>query len=64
MSEFYARLREKRNDSEQLSTCIERVVNQLEDTSTTSDRPGILLGRIQSGKTRAFVGVIARAFDR
>lgn len=64
MSEFYARLREKRSDDEQLSTCIERVVKQLEDTSTTSDRPGILLGRIQSGKTRAFVGVIARAFDR
>jgi hypothetical protein len=64
MSELYARLREKRKDDEQLSTCIERVVNQLEDTSTTSDRPGILLGRIQSGKTRAFVGVIARAFDR
>lgn len=28
------------------------------------DRPGMLLGKIQSGKTRAFVGVIARAFDR
>jgi hypothetical protein len=24
----------------------------------------MLLGKIQSGKTRAFVGVIARAFDR
>jgi hypothetical protein len=30
---------------------------------TTGDRPGMLLGRIQSGKTRAFIGVIARAFD-
>ena len=30
---------------------------------TSSDRPGILLGKIQSGKTRAFLGVIAEAFD-
>lgn len=61
---FYARLREARRDDDDLAACIERVVNQLEDTSTSSDRPGMLLGKIQSGKTRAFVGVIARAFDR
>ena len=57
-------LRAKRSDDARLSACIERVVKQLEELSTTSDQPGILLGRIQSGKTRAFVGVIARAFDR
>lgn len=61
---FYAQLRDFRRDDEELASCIERVVNQLEDTATSSDRPGILLGKIQSGKTRAFVGVIARAFDR
>ena len=61
---FYSRLRDTRKDDDQLAACIERVVNQLEDTSTTGDRPGMLLGKIQSGKTRAFVGVIARAFDR
>lgn len=63
-SGFYARLRETRKDDDALAACIDRVVKQLEDTSTTGDRPGILLGKIQSGKTRAFVGVIARAFDR
>ena len=61
---FYARLRDTRKDDDALAACIDRVVKQLEDTSTTGDRPGILLGKIQSGKTRAFVGVIARAFDR
>lgn len=61
---FYARLRDSRKDDDELAACIERVVTQLEDTSTTGDRPGMLLGKIQSGKTRAFVGVIARAFDR
>src|SRR5208337_943634 len=61
---FYARLRESRKDDDALAACIDGVVKQLEDTSTTGDRPGMLLGKIQSGKTRAFVGVIARAFDR
>lgn len=56
---FYARLREIREDDEALAACIDRVVKQLEDTSTSGDRPGMLLGKIQSGKTRAFVGVIA-----
>ncbi len=64
MSNFYARLRKKRDDDEGLSDCIERVVNQLDNNSTTNDRPGMLLGKIQSGKTRGFVGTIARAFDR
>lgn len=61
---FYARLRDKRNDDEALAACVERVINQLQAIETTGDRPGMLLGKIQSGKTRAFVGVIARAFDR
>lgn len=39
------------------------VVDQL-DTADDPNRPGMLLGKIQSGKTRAFLGVIARAFDR
>lgn len=61
---FYARLRDTRQDDDALAACIDRVVKQLEDTSTSGDRPGMLLGKIQSGKTRAFVGVIARSFDR
>jgi Z1 domain len=64
MSGFYARLRESRKDDDELAACIERVVNQLEEMATTGDQPGMLLGKIQSGKTRGFVGAIARAFDR
>ncbi|KVM83324.1 Z1 domain-containing protein [Burkholderia anthina] len=64
MTGFYARLRATRNDDDALAACIERVVNQLEIAATSSDRPGMLLGKIQSGKTRGFVGAIARAFDR
>lgn len=60
---FYARLREQRNDDDELQTCIETVVDQLE-SAVDPDKPGMLLGKIQSGKTRAFLGIIARAFDR
>lgn len=64
MTEFYLRLKDSRKDNDELAACVERVVNQLEAHATTGDRPGMLLGKIQSGKTRGFVGVIARAFDR
>ena len=60
---FYARLRESRDDDEALQICIENVVDQLE-SAVDLDKPGMLLGKIQSGKTRAFLGIIARAFDR
>jgi len=63
-SSYYPRLKSFRNDDEALSTCIEDIVNELESISTTGDKPGMLLGKIQSGKTRGFVGVIAKAFDR
>ncbi len=63
-SSYYPRLKSFRNDDEALSNCIEEIVDELESASTTGDKPGMLLGKIQSGKTRGFVGVIARAFDR
>lgn len=61
---FYARLADRRSDDAALRACVEEVVRKLESVGTSDDRPGMLLGRIQSGKTRAFIGVIARAFDR
>jgi hypothetical protein len=60
---FYERLKSFRNDDSALSDCINRIVQKLNESGTSDKRPGMLLGRIQSGKTRAFVGVIARAFD-
>ena len=63
-SSFYPRLKSFRSDDDALSQCIEEIVDELETASTTGDKPGMLLGKIQSGKTRGFVGVIARAFDR
>jgi len=60
---FYKYITELRNDSEELKTVMEAVSNDLNDKITDDIKPGILLGLIQSGKTRAFVGVIAKCFD-
>ena len=61
--EFYNTLVDKRNDSEELRECMEQTVQRLLDNETDMHKPGMLLGKIQGGKTRAFVGIIALAFD-
>ena len=43
--------------------CAEKSVQQLLQTATTSDHPGMLLGKVQSGKTRTFISILAVAFD-
>lgn len=43
--------------------CAERTVQQLLHTATDSDHPGMLLGKVQSGKTRTFISILAVAFD-
>ena len=49
--------------SPDLKKCIEETVESILSNETTSDHPGMLLGKIQSGKTRTFIGAIALAFD-
>lgn len=60
---FYNKLTQTRNDNEELKNCIEETVKKLLELDTSSKKPGILLGKVQSGKTRAFLGVMALAFD-
>src|SRR5271157_5334536 len=43
--------------------CSVSVVRLLEHHQTTAQRPGMLLGKVQSGKTRAFIGAISIGFD-
>jgi Z1 domain len=61
---FYDQLAAKRGDDPELIAKIEETANLLADENTSVRSPGILLGKIQSGKTRAFLGIIARCFDR
>lgn len=44
-------------------SCIRRTVDKLLSITTTIDRPGMLLGKIQSGKTKTFLGTTALGFD-
>ena len=56
--DFY---KEKSKDyDQQLKACIEESLDKLE---ISSDTPLMMLGKIQSGKTRAFIGVISLALD-
>ena len=61
---FYAKLRKERGDDDDLTKLVIDAVNELTARTTDENRPGMLLGKIQSGKTRAFLGIIAEAFDR
>ena len=60
---FYERLRSERDDSPELTSVVVETVKELIARETNENRPGMLLGKIQSGKTRAFLGIIAEAFD-
>ncbi|MEX2122787.1 MAG: Z1 domain-containing protein [Woeseia sp.] len=44
-------------------SCAEDTVSDLLQTATTSDNPAMLLGKVQSGKTRTFISILALAFD-
>lgn len=61
---IYKNFIEKKGYDLRLQECIQNTVDNLERNDTNVRNPGMLLGKIQSGKTRTFIGVIALAFDR
>ncbi|MBR6458490.1 MAG: hypothetical protein IKS71_07815 [Bacteroidales bacterium] len=61
---IYDSLKTKIGYSQPLQQCIKEAFDHLTDPKVDDPTiPGLLLGRIQSGKTRAFVGIMAMAFD-
>lgn len=52
----------ERQDNRELQDCIEEAVDKL-DANIQNEKPIMLLGKIQSGKTRGFIGILAKAFD-
>lgn len=61
---FYKGFKEKnKNFSQDTFTCAEETTAALLEGGTTSEQPGMLLGKVQSGKTRTFISVLALAFD-
>jgi hypothetical protein len=63
-SQYYDQMAAKRGDDPELMAKVEEAVSHLVGADTSVGSPGMLLGKIQSGKTRAFLGIIARCFDR
>ena len=68
-TDFYERLKSERAragqpDSHEYDVWLRETVGELIARERTSKHPGMLLGKIQSGKTRAFLGIIALAFDK
>jgi hypothetical protein len=61
---IFSKLKQKLDNwAQPTDDCVTATVAELLAKETSDDRPGMLLGQIQSGKTRAFVGSIALAFD-
>jgi hypothetical protein len=61
---IYPTFIKEKSYTQDLQDCIESTVDNLINKKTNIVSPGMLLGKIQSGKTRTFIGVIALAFDR
>jgi hypothetical protein len=60
---FYSTLKNRNSYSSELMRCIENTVLKLIVNDTSVAKPGMLLGKIQSGKTKTFLGIIGLAFD-
>lgn len=60
---FFQHLNKLNQYKQQARESMLRTTAQLLDEETSEHRPGMLLGKIQSGKTRTFIGVMGLAYD-
>ncbi|UBH22752.1 Z1 domain-containing protein [Macrococcus armenti] len=60
---FFECVKQLNHYSEEEIEVMQRTNAQLKVHSTDTFRPGMLLGRIQSGKTRSYIGTMALALD-
>jgi Z1 domain len=60
---FYPRFIKDKNYSSDALSAVKGTVEKLLAEPTSASRPGMLLGKVQSGKTKTFMGAIALAFD-
>ncbi|MCZ8156922.1 MAG: hypothetical protein O9264_12415 [Leptospira sp.] len=61
---YYEYLKGRNAYSPEMCECIGSTVRKLLEHNTNAEKPGMLLGKVQSGKTRAFLGVMGLAFDK
>lgn len=60
---LYQRMIEKNNYSDDIRSSIEECGFNILNQHTSTERPGMLLGKIQSGKTKTFIGIMSYLFD-
>lgn len=60
---FFPKFSEKQKYGQEHIDCIKKTVGRLLANTADTRRPAMLLGKIQSGKTRTFEGIMALAFD-
>ena len=61
--DFYPNFIKDKNYSNEALEAIEETVRKLLEQPTSVNRPGMLLGKVQSGKTKTFMGIMALGFD-
>ena len=60
---FFETIKAKNNYTIEQENCINKIVSEFLIPSSEENKPAMLFGEIQSGKTRTFIGIIAAAFD-
>src|SRR5712692_9037990 len=61
--DFYPNFIKDKNYSNEALQAIQETVRKLLEQPTSVNKPGMLLGKVQSGKTKTFMGMMALAFD-
>ena len=64
MLSFYEQFCKEKEYDQESKNCIENAVSNLQKQKTDVRKQGMLLGKIQSGKTRTYIGIIALSFDK
>lgn len=60
---FFTALKQRNSYHSVEENLMKQTIKQLLEKPTTFKKPGMLLGEVQSGKTRAFIGVMGLAYD-
>lgn len=64
MSDIYTSLCKAKSYDSAFQNCIKTTIRHLLSIETTVKKPGMLLGKIQGGKTNTYIGIIGLGFDK
>ena len=64
MADIYPILCDRKGYNTAFKECIETTIQKLLSVETSVKKPGMLLGKIQGGKTNTYIGILGLAFDK